>query len=143
MNEKKVSLSDTLSEYATYLELDGQDAKAQAYDRAARSIRTANYLPPDPSQIDGIGETIRTTIAKYQRSGEIAELEELKEKYDWFEDLRKVDHLGPSRAEDVHFKFRVSSIDDLLMIGDDLTMINGIGEKTKNKIMESAREVNK
>ena len=140
MTNKQQELADVLEEYATYLKLDEQDGRAMAYDRAARTIRTASYLPPNPADLDRVGDSIRTTIAKYQRSGKISELEELKEEYSWFGDLKDVSQLGPERARRIHHKFNVDDINDLIMVGDDVTMISGIGPKTAEKIMASAKE---
>lgn len=143
MNDKQEQLADTLDEYATFLVLDGQDGRATGYDRAARNIRRAKYLPPDPSDIDGIGDSIRTTIAKYQRSGSIEELDDLHRQYPWFAELKDVRHIGPVRAEQLHEELAVESLDDLLLIArnDDLTLIDGVGPKTAEKIHESAKDL--
>lgn len=141
MNDKQRELSKQLEEYATYLELDGQDGRAHAYDKAARSIRTASYLPPNPADLNGVGDSIRTTIAKYQRSGTIPELEGLKEDYPWFDELKDVKHIGPARARALHEELHVDDIDDLLLVGDDVTMLSGVGPKTAEKIMDSAQEL--
>ncbi len=140
MNDKQEELGDLLEEYAVYLELDGQDGRAHAYDKAARSIRRASYIGPDPSNIDGVGDSIRTTIAKWQRSGTIEELEELKQEYPWFAELKDVSHIGPARAKQLHFKLRVDDLDDLLLVArnDDLTLIDGVGPATAEKIRKSA-----
>jgi DNA polymerase (family 10) len=142
MNEKQEKLAELLEEYETYLRLDGQDGRAHAYGKAARAISRAAYLPPDPADIDGVGDSIRTTIAKWQRSGEIEELEELKEQYPWFEELKDVSHIGPARAKQLHFKLRVDDLDDLLLVArnGDLTLIDGVGPKTAEKIHESAKK---
>lgn len=134
-------LANNLEEYAQYLELDGQDGRAVAYERAARELRKNGYLPPDPSQIDGIGDSIRQKIAVYQRSGDIPEFEELREEYRWFEQLNKVDGIGPARAREIHHKFRVQTLDDLILVGEDLEILSGVGKKRRKKIMDSAREV--
>jgi DNA polymerase/3'-5' exonuclease PolX len=142
MTDTQETLADLLEEYAVYLELDGQDGRAHAYDKAARSIRRASYIGPDPSNIDGVGDSIRTTIAKWQRSGTIEELDELKEQYSWFEELKDVSHIGPARAEQLHYKLRVDDLDDLLLVArnGDLTLIDGVGPKTAEKIHESAKK---
>jgi len=142
MNNKQQELADVLDEYATYLKLDGQEGRATGYDRAARNIRRANYLPPDPSDIDGIGDSIRTTIAKYQRSGSIEELDDLHRQYPWFEELRQVSHVGPARARALHEKLRVDDLDDLLLVArnGDLILIDGVGPKTAEKIERSAKQ---
>lgn len=140
MSDSQEQLSNLLEEYATYLKLDEQHSRAHAYDKAARAIRTSSYLPPDPSNIDGIGDSIRTTIAKWQRSGTIEELEELKMQYDWFAELKDVSQIGPARAKQLHFKLRVDNLDDLLLVAKegDLTLIDGVGPKTAEKIRKSA-----
>lgn len=139
MNAKQEQISELLEEFALFLQLDNQDGRASAYERAARNISSRRYLPADPSQIEGVGDGIRTTIARWQRTGEVEELETLRERYDWFDELKDVKHIGPSRAKTFHKKFHVDSLDDLLLVGDDLTMVNGIGQVTADKIMESAR----
>jgi DNA polymerase/3'-5' exonuclease PolX len=138
---KTEKLANVLDEYSTYLELDGQDGRAHAYDKAARSIRARHYLPPDPSNIDNIGENIRTKIAQYQRNGEIEELSKLKEEYTWFTELNQVKHIGPSRAEQLHEKFNIETIDDLILVGDDITLLPRVGEKRAQNILDSAHEI--
>jgi DNA polymerase/3'-5' exonuclease PolX len=143
MTDKQTQLADTLDEYATFLKLDGQDGRAHGYERAARKIRQARYLPPDPSDIDGIGASIRQTIAQYQVSGQIDELESLREEYSWFNELKDVKHIGPSRAEQLHEQLHVDSLDDLLLVArnGDLTLIDGVGPVTAQKIHDSAKEL--
>lgn len=138
---KTDGLADVLEEYATFLELDGQDGRAHAYNKAARSLRSRRYIPPDPSDIDNIGKSIRTIIATYQRSGEIAELEQLKDEYSWYVELRKINGVGPTRAKQIHEKLNVQTIDDVLLRGNDLTLVSGIGPKTASNILEEARKV--
>lgn len=138
---KTEDLADVLEEYATYLELDGQEGRSHAYDKAGRSLRRKRYVPPDPSDIDGVGDAIRTKIAKYQRSGEINELSALKEEYSWFAELKQVNGIGPSRAEQIHKKFNVETLDDLILVGNDLTLLPRVGEKRASNIIESAKEV--
>jgi len=137
---KQQALANELEEFSAFLKLDGQPNRAIGYEKAARNIRTARYMPPDPSDIDGVGESIRTTIARWQRSGDIQELEELREEYPWFDTLNCVKYVGPERARKIHEKLSVDTIDDLLLVGQDLTLVNGIGPKTARKILDSARE---
>lgn len=135
------SIADVLEEYAEYLELDGQEGRSHAYEKAARSIRQSRYIAPDPANMDNIGESIRSTIATYQRSGEIAELEALKDEYSWFEQLREVRGIGPNRARQINEKFHVEDLDDLILVGDDLEMLPRVGEKTARKMLDSAHEL--
>lgn len=140
MTAKNEEIADVLEEFATYLKLDGQEGRAKGYERAARSVRMAGYMPPDPSRLDNVGDGIRTRIARYQRSGEISELEELKDEYSWFGELNRVHGIGPATAKEIHTKFNVQDLDDLLLVGDDIEMLSGIGTKTRQNIMESARQ---
>lgn len=138
---RHTGIADELDRFAAYLKLDGQDGRARGYERAARNIRMNGYVPPDPTAITGVGDTIREQIATYQHSGEIDELAELEEQYPWFEDLRHVDHIGPARAKQIHDKFSVESFDDLILVGQDLTLLNRVGEKRARAMVESAREL--
>lgn len=138
---KSDDIADVLDEYATYLELDGQEGRAHAYDKAARAIRQRRFIPPDPSDIDGVGDAIRTKIAVYQRSGSIDELDALREQYSWFKELQDVDGIGTARAQKIHDKFNVETLDDLILVGDDLTLLPRVGEKRARNILNSAKEV--
>lgn len=133
--------ADVLEEYATFLRIDGQEGRAYAYEGAAREIRARRFLPPDPAEIDGIGEQIRDTLATYQRSGYIPELDDLKAEYDWYDELRQVDGIGPSRAKQLHEKFNINTVDELIMVGDDLTVADGIGPTRADKILDAALDV--
>jgi DNA polymerase/3'-5' exonuclease PolX len=138
---KTDDLADVMEEFATYLELDGQEGRAHAYDRAARALRKRRFVPPDPSDIDNVGPSIRTKIAQYQRAGEIEELSALKDEYSWFAELKQVDGVGPSRAEQLHQKFNIETVDDLIFVGEDITLLPRVGQKRARNILNSAHEV--
>jgi DNA polymerase (family 10) len=136
------SLVKELEEYSDYLELDGQDGRAHAYDKAARSIRQRDWVDPNPADIDGVGDSIRTTIAKWQRSGTIQELEDLRDEYPWYNELKDVKYIGPERAKQLHNRLRVDDKEDLRLVArnGDLTFIDGVGPVTADKIRESLDE---
>lgn len=138
---KPEDLAEVLDEFATYLELDGQEGRAHAYDKAARTLRQARYVPPNPADLDGIGDSIRTKIAQYQRAGKIDELEELKDDYAWYDNLCDINGVGTKRARQMNDKLNIEDIDDLLLVGNDLTLLNRVGPKTASNILEAAREV--
>lgn len=134
------NIADKLEEYAEFLDLDGETGRSHAYDRAAREIRKTGYIPPDPSDIDNVGESVRQTIMSSRLTGEIEHLEELKDEYSYYDELRHIDHIGPSRAQQLHEELHVDTVEDLLLVGDDVTLIDGIGPKTATKIMSSAND---
>jgi len=138
---KSDDLAEVLEEFSTYLELDGQEGRAHAYGRASRALRKRRFIPPNPSDIDNIGPSIRTVIAQYQRSGEIEELSALKDEYSWFDELGQVDGIGPSRAEQLHKKFSIDNLDDLILVGEDITLVPRVGPKRARNILDSAHEI--
>jgi DNA polymerase (family 10) len=140
---KKDEIADELDEYAEFLKLDGQTGRAHAYEKAARSVRTASYLPPNPARLDGIGSSTREIVIDLENDQGIEELDELRERYPWYDAFREVKHIGPARAKTIHETFNVSSLDRLELVAreGDLQLINGIGPKTEEKIKRSIAEL--
>lgn len=136
-------IADTLEEYAEFLRLDGQEGRAHAYEKAARSLRIAGYAPPNPARLDGIGDATRETIIDVENGMEIDELEELKDEYSWYAEFGQVKHVGPSRAKQLHETFNISTLDKLEIVArnGDLQMVSGIGSATAEKIKKSIEEV--
>jgi DNA polymerase (family 10) len=140
MNKDEVA--DTLEEYAEFLELDGQFGRAKGYEKAADAVRMSSYLPSNHSKLNGIGDATREAVIDLECDRGIDELEELRERYPWYESFRGVKHIGPSRAEQIHEKLHIETLDKLIMAGEngDLTIISGIGSATEEKILKSAKQ---
>jgi len=136
-------IADSLEEYAEFLRLDGQNGRAHAYDKAARSLRKAGYAPPNPARLDGIGGSTREAVIDLENDMGIDELEELREEYPWYDTFREVKHIGPARAEQIHEKFGVSSMEKLELVAreGDLQLISGVGPATAEKIKDSIEEL--
>lgn len=139
----KDEIADELDEYADFLRLDGQTGRAKGYDKAARAVRMASYIPPNPARLDGIGGSTRNAVIDLENGMGIDELEELRERYPWYDAFREVKHIGPSRAKQLHEKFNISTIDKLDMVArnGDLELVSGIGPATADKIKASIEEV--
>ena len=139
----KDEIADELDEYADFLRLDGQTGRAKGYEQAARAVRMASYIPPNPARLDGIGGSTRNAVIDLENGMGIDELEELRERYPWYDAFREVKHIGPSRAEQLHKKFNISTIDKLDMVArnGDLELVSGIGPATADKIKASIEEV--
>jgi DNA polymerase (family 10) len=136
-------ISNKLEEYADFLRLDGQNGRAHAYEKAARAIRKRGWIPPNPARLNGIGGSTREAVIDLENGMGIDELEALKEKYPWYDEFRKVKHVGPARAKEIHEKFGVSSLDKLKLVAreGDLQLISGVGPATAEKIKKSIEEV--
>lgn len=139
----KEEIADELDEYASFLKLDGQTGRAHAYEKAARTIRMASYIPPNPARLDGIGSSTREAVIDLENGMGIDELEKLRERYSWYDAFREVKHIGPSRAQQLHEKFNISTLDKLEMVArnGDLELVSGIGPATADKIKKSIEEV--
>ena len=139
----KDEIADELDEYADFLRLAGQTGRAKGYEQAARAVRMASYIPPNPARLDGIGGSTRNAVIDLENGMGIDELEELRERYPWYDAFREVKHIGPSRAEQLHEKFNISTIDKLDMVArnGDLELVSGIGPATADKIKASIEEV--
>ena len=139
----KDDIAEELEAYADFLRLDGQEGRANGYEKAAQAVRKASYIPPNPARLNGIGNSTREAVIELENGVGIEELEDLREKYPWYDEFRKVKHIGPSRAQELHEKLNISTLDKLEMVANngDLQMISGIGPKTAKKIKKSIEEV--
>lgn len=135
----KDAVADTLEEYAEFLRLDGQNGRANGYEKAARAVRTASYIPPNPARLDGIGASTREAVIDLENGVGIDELEELREEYQYYDEFRDVAYIGPARAKQIHETFGIETLDKLELVAreGDLQLIDGIGPATAEKIKES------
>lgn len=139
----KNDIADTLEEYAEFLRLDGQDGRAHAYEKAARSVRISSYIPPNPARLDNVGDSTRETIIDLENGMGIDELDELKDEYSWYAEFNDVKHVGPARAKEIKETLGVETLDKLSLVArnGDLELINGIGPATAEKIEKSIEKV--
>lgn len=140
---KQEEIANELDAYSDFLRLDEQSGRAKGYEKAARSVRMASYLPPDPSRLNGIGGSTREKVITLENGGTIKELEELRSDYPWFDAFREVKHIGPARAKKIHELFNVDTLSKLEMVAQngDLQMVRGIGPSTEEEILQSIEKV--
>lgn len=132
---RKEELSEALDEIAVHLEVARGEA-ANAYRLAADVVRRVDAIPPDPKELDGIGDTLRSEIIEFRTTGRITRLEELREEFPYVNNLTKVDGVGPARAKTIHDELGISTIDELeeAVESGDILDVHGIGEARAEKI---------
>lgn len=135
----KDEIADELDEYSDFLRLDGQTGRASGYEKAARAVRTASHIPPNPARLNGIGSSTRDAVINLENGVGIDELDELREEYPWYDAFRDVKHIGPARAKKIYETFGVETLEKLELVAreGDLTLISGIGPATQEQIRES------
>lgn len=122
-NLSNADVAQALREMALFLEMDGVPFKPQAYERAADTVlglvqpiadiharggeRALTMLP-------GIGKGIAGRIAGLLKTGEMADLEELRRRtpVDLLE-LTAVDGIGPRAVRELWDELGVRDVDDL------------------------------
>ena len=86
MKMEPATIAALLRELAVYYELDGDRHRAFAFDRAAKVVDAANGLPRliDEGRLEelpGVGPSIARVIAELARTGTVAVLERLRERW--------------------------------------------------------------
>lgn len=131
------NLVDALDEIALHYRLDDKAFIARQYEQAAETIMGADMLPPDPSDLDGIGDAIRDDIAEWRAFGKIPRLESMRNTRPYLADLCRLDGVGPKTAEKLNHELGVETVEDVAH-REDLILVSGIGEKTAKDIRNSA-----
>lgn len=134
MSDRYGELSDDLDLIAKHLEIEGRH-EAKAYRAAADTIRTTSFIPPDPSDLDGIGTSLREDIEEWRAYGSIERLERLNDKRPWLTELTTVQGIGPKTAESLA-DAGITTREELeeAIDSDEILDVRGIGEKTAEKL---------
>ena len=137
---------------AALMEIRGDDPfRLRSYRNAAEAIETW----PTPlskivkeegveglQSIPGVGKAIAGKIVDLLDRGTFAAWERItNETPESVLDLLEIPGIGPKTAALLHQKFKVSSMKDLekFVEGGGLELVDGIGPKTAERIMESLR----
>ncbi|HEX8475421.1 MAG TPA: helix-hairpin-helix domain-containing protein [Pyrinomonadaceae bacterium] len=139
---------------ATMLEIRGDDRyRVRSYRNAAETIET---WPTEMSliaseegarglqAIPGVGKAISGKILELLQHGTFEAWERLiSETPETVLDLLRVEGIGLKTAAALHQQFKIASLDDLdkFVHGGGLELLDGIGEKTAEKITESIRRL--
>jgi DNA polymerase/3'-5' exonuclease PolX len=138
-------LADALDEIALHYRVENRDHIARQYQLASSALRQADFIPPDPSQLDDVGEAIRDDIAEWRAFGEITRLTEMQEDRPYLSELTQIAKIGPKTAQTINQETGASSIEDIRELADEekLEEISGIGPKTATTIRRSIAQIDK
>lgn len=144
------AIADRFNRLANLMEIRGDDTfRIRSYRNAAETIETW----PTPmkaiaheagakglQQIPGVGKAISAKIIELLESGTFEAWEKLiTETPATTLDLLRVGGIGLKTAATLHQQFKISSLDDLkkFVAGGGLEMVDGIGEKSAERIKSS------
>ena len=137
---------------ALVMEIRGDDKfRVRSYRNAAEMIET--WPSPVASiareeglkglqSLPGVGKAISGKIVELLERGTFDAWERLKEETpETVLDLLEVEGVGLKTAAVLHQQFKISSLEDLLKFveGGGLDLVDGVGEKTAERIARSAR----
>ena len=145
---RNAEVADLLEEFADRLEAMDVEYKPRAYRRAAENIRAhatdiralAEAGQDAVEEIQGVGDAISSKVVEYFETGEIAELEELREELPVdIEGLTAVEGVGPKTVGDLYEALGVQDIDDLEAAAEagEIQAVKGYGAKTEQNILEA------
>ncbi|MFC7177077.1 helix-hairpin-helix domain-containing protein [Halosegnis marinus] len=145
---RNAEVADRLDEMADRLEALGVEYKPRAYRQAADNIRghtvaietLAERGRDAVEEIDRVGEAIAAKVVEYVETGEIAELEELRD--DLPVDigaLMRVEGVGPKTVADLYEALGVRDLDDLEAAAEagEIREVKGFGPKTEENILDN------
>ena len=140
-------LATLLEEMADLLEATDVEYKPTAYRRAAENVR--EY--PEPveelaesgedavAEINRVGDAIAAKLVEYVETGEIEELEELREELPVdMAALTSVEGVGPKTVGTLYEELGVTDLDDLedAARNGEIREVSGFGPKTEQNILD-------
>ncbi|WP_193309954.1 helix-hairpin-helix domain-containing protein [Halorubrum halophilum] len=146
-----------LEEFADRLEATGVEYKPTAYRRAAENVREHTAPVEDlaadgeaaVAEIDRVGDAIAAKIVEYVETGEIEELESLREELPVdIGALTAVEGVGPKTVGSLYEALEITTLDELEAAAEaeEIQTVSGFGAKTETNILENipfAREARK
>ena len=137
-----------LEEFADLLEADGVAYKPNSYRRAAENVREhtepieelAAEGADAVERIDGVGDAISEKVVEYVETGEIGELEDLREALPVdIRALTRVEGVGPKTVGTLYEELGIATLADLEAAAEAgrIREVKGFGEKTEQNIREN------
>ncbi|WP_248897441.1 DNA polymerase/3'-5' exonuclease PolX [Haloplanus halobius] len=135
-------------EMADLLAARGVEYKPQSYRRAAENVR--DYPRPVEElvaegqdaveEIDGVGEALASKIVEYVETGEIAELNDLRDELPVeMAALTSVEGVGPKTVGTLYEALGITTLDELEAAAEagEIREVSGFGAKTESNILEN------
>ena len=140
-------LATLLEEMADLLDAKDVEYKPTAYRRAAENVREhpksveelAAEGPDAVAEIDRVGDAIATKLVEYVETGEIEELETLREELPVdMAAVTSVEGVGPKTVGTLYEELGISDLDDLETAArnEEIQAIKGFGAKTEQNILD-------
>jgi len=145
---RNAEVADLLDEMADRLEATGVEYKPRAYRQAADNIRghtvavetLADRGADAVQEIDRVGDAIAAKVVEYVETGDIEELETLREELPVdIEALTRVEGVGPKTVADLYHALDVRDLDDLEAAAEagEIQEVKGFGAKTERNILDN------
>jgi DNA polymerase (family 10) len=141
-------IADRLEEIGNLLEATDVEFKPRAYRRAAETIR-GQPTPVEEiidaggeealQELDHVGEAIGSKVTQYVETGEIEELEDLREDLPVeMEALTRVEGVGPKTVGKLYEALEIQTLDDLEAAAEagEIQEVSGFGAKTEQNILD-------
>jgi DNA polymerase (family 10) len=137
-----------LEEFADLLEATGVEYKPTAYRRAAENVRDhpapieglAAEGEDAVAEIDRVGDAIAAKIVEYVETGEIEELDELREELPVdMAGLTAVEGVGPKTVGSLYDALGIADLDELEAAAEagEIQEVSGFGAKTEQNILDN------
>ena len=145
---RNAEVATLLDEMADRLEATGVEYKPRAYRQAADNIRghtvavetLAAEGKETVEEIDRVGDAIAAKVVEYIETGEIEELEALREELPVdIEAVTRVEGVGPKTATDLYEALGVKTLDDLEAAAEagEIQEVKGFGPRTEQNILDN------
>ncbi|SEO41975.1 DNA polymerase (family 10) [Halogranum amylolyticum] len=141
-------IATLLEEFADLLDAKRVEYKPRSYRRAAENVR--EYPQPIEElaaegqdaveEIQGVGDAISSKIVEYFETGEIEELEALREDLPVdMRELTSVEGVGPKTVGDLYEALGITTLDELeeAARASEIQEVKGYGAKTEENILEN------
>ena len=150
---QNIDIARIFDELANLLEIQGANPfRIRAYRNASRTLEnmseSVSGIVDDGSQNlqdwDGIGKELAAKITTIVQTGELPQLEELKQEIpDGVVQMLRLPGLGPKKVAALYKELQIESLDELQKAAEtgEIAKLKGFGKKTEQTILENIERV--